>query len=361
MDYNTRREYRRYKVVTSGLRRSKYRIAVDAMGGDHAPEDIILGALEAAVAGDVDVLLVGEKDVMKYFVPTSAPKTLQLIPSEGVIAEDEHPLEALRQKPLSSIAVAAGLVKHGKADALVSMGSTGATMTAAVAAMGTLEGIDRPVLGGPFFGLAPNTIIVDLGTNIDSRPLQLLNYGVLGSVFAEVFFGISDPSVGLLSVGSEEGKGNRQVREAYKLFSKSGLNFVGNVEGVDVPLGKTNVVVCDGFVGNILMKFSEGLGMAVVEYVKAKAQGTSQKEIAGLLGALANLTNYVEHMGGGPLLGLNGVAVVGHGRSKAPSVTAAIGLARTALERGLVDMMDKELTKVRPRVKDEEERQFEHR
>lgn len=355
MDYNTGREYRRYKVVTGGLRKPKYRIAVDAMGGDHAPEEIVLGALEAAVSGDVDVSLVGEKHVMEYFLPASAPRTLRIIPSEGVITEDEHPLEALRQKPLSSIAVAAGLIKHDKADALVSMGSTGAAMTAAVAALGTLEGIDRPVLGGPFLALAPNTIIVDLGTNIDSRPLQLLNYGVLGSVFAKVFFGISDPSVGLLSVGSEEGKGNRQVREAYKLLEKSGLNFVGNVEGVDVPLGKTNVVVCDGFVGNILMKFSEGLGMAVINYVKDKAQGMPQKEAGGLVRELANLTNYVEYMGGGPLLGLNGVAVVGHGRSKAASVTAAIGLARTALERGLVDMMDEELTKVRPRVKDEEE------
>jgi len=164
---------------------------------------------------------------------------------------------------------------------------------------------------------------------------------------------IDNPRVALLSVGAEEGKGNRQVREAYQLFKQSGLNFIGNVEGVDIPLGKTDVVVCDGFVGNILMKFAEGLGMAVVEYLKARAPSGAEKMTGELLGELANLTNYVEHMGGGPLLGLNGVAIVGHGRSKAPSVTAAIGIACTSLERGLVDLMSRELAQVRLRVKNQ--------
>ena len=335
--------------------RSRYRIAVDAMGGDYAPEEIVLGAVEAAARGDVEVLLVGDTEALKALVPSPAPATLHLVPSQGVITEGEHPLEAFRQKPRASIAVAAGLVKEAKAHAFVSMGSTGAAMAAGVVALGTLEGIDRPALGGPFLGLAPRTTLLDLGTSVDNRPSQLLNYGVLGSVFAKVFLGIDNPSVALLSVGAEEGKGNRQVREAYQLFRESGLNFAGNVEGVDIPLGKVDVVVCDGFVGNILMKFAEGLGMAMVEYIKARASRGAEKITADLLGELANLTNYVEHMGGGPLLGLNGVAIVGHGRSKAPSVTAAIGMACTALERGLVELMSQERVSVRLRVKGEQE------
>jgi glycerol-3-phosphate acyltransferase PlsX len=328
----------------------RYRIAVDAMGGDYAPGEIVKGAVDAAARGNVDVLLVGDMEAIKEMLPSSTPDALQIVPSQGVIMEDEHPLEALRSKPMASIIVAAGLVKSGKADAYVTMGSTGAAMAAGVVALGNLEGVDRPVLGGPFLGLAPKTTLVDLGTSIDNRPSQFLNHGVLGAVFAKVLLGIDNPTVALLSVGTEEGKGNRQVREAYPLFRQSGLNFIGNVEGVDVPLGKADVVVCDGFVGNILMKFTEGLGMAVVGYLKARAPSGSERMVEELLGELANFTNYVEHVGGGPLLGLNGVAIVGHGRSKASSVRAAIEMACTALERGLVELMDRELAQVRSRV-----------
>jgi len=345
--------------VTTAKERPRYRIAVDAMGGDNAPEEIVRGAVDAAAQGDVEVLLVGEPEAVKDSLPSSVPATLQVVPSQGVITEDEHPLEALRSKPKASIMVAAGLVKEGKAHAYVTMGSTGAAMAAGMFALGNLEGIDRPALGGPFLGLAPKTTIVDLGTSLDNRPSQLLNYGVLGSIFAKVFLGIDNPRVALLSVGSEEGKGNRQVREAYPLFQQSGLNFIGNVEGVDVPLGKADVVVCDGFVGNILMKFAEGLGMAVVEYLKSRAPSGAEKMAGEFLGELANLTNYVEHRGGVPLLGLNGVAIVGHGRSKASSVTAAIDMACIALERGLVELMSRELAQLRlrvPNVKDNQEK-----
>ena len=328
----------------------RYRIAVDAMGGDYAPVEIVKGAVEAAAQGNVEVLLVGEPEAVQGLLPSPAPHNLQVIPAQGVITEGEHPVEALRQKPRASIIVAAGLVREGKAHAYVSMGSTGATMAAGVVALGTLEGVDRPALGGPFLGLAPRTTVVDLGTNVDCRPSQLLSYGVLGSVFAKVLLDIEDPRVGLLSVGTEEGKGNRQVREAHQLFRQSGLNFVGNVEGIDVPLGNADVVVCDGFVGNILMKFAEGLGMAVVEYVKASLPRGAEQAAGGILGELGNLTNFVEHMGGGPLLGLNGVAIVGHGRSKAPSVTAAINMAHTALELRLVEMMRRDLAQVQQRV-----------
>ena len=342
--------------MTSNGEKSRYRIAVDAMGGDFAPAEIVNGAVEAAAAGRVDVLLVGEPESLQGVLPESAPPNLRVVPSQGVISEAESPIEAIRSKPNASIVVAAGLVKESKADALVSMGSTGATMAAGAVALGTLEGIERPALGGPFLGLAPNTIMLDLGTSIDCRPSQLLNYAVLGSALAKVLQGIEQPRVALLSVGTEEGKGNRQVREAYQLFQTSGLNFIGNVEGVDVPLGKADVVVCDGFVGNVLMKFAEGLGMAVVEYFKSRIPEEARGMAGALMGELIRLTNAVEHVGGGPLLGLNGIAIVGHGRSKAPSVAAAIELARESLEQGLVDMMRRDLAQVQSRMQSSQER-----
>ena len=339
--------------MTESQNGSKYRIAVDAMGGDNAPSEIVRGAVDAAARGGVEVLLVGDTEALHSLLPLTMPEGLSIVPSEGVITEDEHPLETLRAKPRASIAVAAGLVREGIADAYVTMGSTGAAMAAGVVALGCLEGVDRPALGGPFLGLAPRTVLVDLGTSVDSRPSQLLNYGVLGSVLATVFLGIEEPRVALLSVGSEEGKGNRQVREAHRLFRESGLNFIGNVEGVDVPLGRSDVVVCDGFVGNILMKFAEGLGMAVVEYLRNAAGPGAGREEGALLEKLSHLTNYAEHVGGGPMLGLNGVAIVGHGRSKAASVTAGIEMARTSLEGDLVGTMSRELARVRSQVKDD--------
>ena len=342
--------------MTSNNQETRYCIAVDAMGGDYAPAEIVSGALEAAASGKADVLLVGEPEALQGLLPDPAPPSLRVVPSQGVVTEAEHPIEAFRSKPNASIVVAAGLVKESKAHAFVSMGSTGATMAAGAVALGMLEGVERPALGGPFLGLAPNTTVLDLGTSIDCRPSQLLNYAVLGSAVAKVLQGIEQPRVALLSVGTEEGKGNRQVREAYQLFQSSGLNFIGNVEGVDVPLGRADVVVCDGFVGNILMKFTEGLGMAVVDYLKSKIPPEAAGMAGAILGELSRLTNAVEHVGGGPLLGLNGVAIVGHGRSKAASVASAIEMARNALELGFVETMRRDLAEVQSRMQTNHER-----
>ncbi len=331
----------------------KYNIAIDAMGGDNAPEQVIIGAIQSAKQNDVNVLLVGDLDEIRNIIPDPMPDGIHLVPSHGVITENEHPLEAFRAKPKASIITATGLIKEGMADALVTMGSTGAAMAAGVMILGTMEGIERPALGGPFLGLAPKTTLVDLGTSMDNRPSQLLNYGVLGSVFAKVFHGIDNPSVALLSVGAEEGKGNRQVREAYSLFSKSNLNFVGNVEGMDIPYSKADVVVCDGFVGNILMKFTEGLGLAVVDYLRSDVDQLNVSDQT--LVDLANLTNYVEYKGGGPLLGLNGIAIVGHGRSKSDSVIAAVEMACVAIEKNFVEMIRDSLAEIRSTVPEVEE------
>ena len=327
----------------------KYIIAVDAMGGDNAPEEIIKGALLAIESNNVEIILVGDEDKMSQYLPTDPPSNLHCVYSDGVVNEDEQPLEAARSKPKASVFVCADLVKDGQADAFVTMGSTGAAMAAGVLKMGNIKGIERPSLGGPFLGLSPKTILIDLGTSIDNRPSQLLNYAVLGSTFSRVFMGIENPRVGLLSVGSEEGKGNRQVKETYPLLQRSGLNFIGNVEGFDIPLGKADVVVCDGFIGNILMKFSEGLGVSVFDYIRSSGLSADPTQ-NGIIEALYSMTNFVEHVGGGPLLGLNGVAIVGHGRSKATSVSAAVNLAKTVLTLDLVDLIEKDLTLVRSRL-----------
>mgnify|MGYP006155986515 CR=1 FL=1 len=334
------------KIDGSG---KKYKIAVDAMGGDNAPNEIVKGALDSIASSDIEVILVGDKDKLSEYIPTIVPSNLHCIYSTGVVYENEQPLEAARSKPKASVFVCAELVKNKQADAFVTMGSTGAAMAAGVLKIGNINGIERPSLGGPFLGLAPRTILIDLGSNVDNRPSQLLNYAVLGSTFSRVFMGVENPRIGLLSVGAEEGKGNRQVKETYPLLKDSGLNFIGNVEGFDIPLGKADVVVCDGFVGNILMKFSEGLGVAVLNYIKSSGL-TGDHTQNQVVEKLYSLTNFVEHLGGGPLLGLNGVCIVGHGRSMANSVSAAINMAKMVLDLDLVNLMDKELTMVKSRL-----------
>ena len=231
------------------------RIAVDAMGGDHAPGEIVKGAVEFAKSGNAHILLVGDTEQVSTELAKhdteGAP--IAVIPSDGVIKEGDAPALALRQNPRASILVSTGLVKKGQADASVTMGSTGGAMAAAAVILGLAKGIERPALGGPVIGMAPRTVIVDLGTNVDCRPQQLVSFAVIGDVFAKHFWNIKKPRVALLSVGAESGKGNRQIRETSELLGKSGLNFVGNVEAHDLLPNSVEVAVCDGFVGNIVM------------------------------------------------------------------------------------------------------------
>lgn len=322
------------------------RIAVDAMGGDYAPSELVQGALLAAQEGGVQLLLVGEPAALQKELAGQdlSRWPARVVPSEGIIREDEPPTVALRQKPRASVLVAAQLVKMGQADAFVSMGSTGAAMASAVFSLGLLEGVERPTVGGAFLGLAPTTVILDLGTNVDCRPTQLLSFGVIGTVMAQTFANIANPRVALLSVGAEESKGNRQVKETHELFRASSLNFVGNVEGHDLLENRADVVICDGFVGNVIMKLCEGLGAAISRKVAEQLSGRlPRQEVDELAGEIYQLTNLVEYNGGGPLLGVKGVAIVGHGRSRAPAVKNAITLARRAVESGFVPLLQERL------------------
>ena len=322
------------------------RIALDAMGGDNAPSEVVRGAVQFAAAGQGQVMLVGDPKAVQSELGAYDTSRLPIgvVPSEGVITEDESPALALRQKPRASILVATGMVRQGHADASVTMGSTGAAMAAGAVILGLASGVERPALGGPVVGVAPNTCILDLGTNVDCRPRQLLSFGAIGDVFARTFFGSDDPRIALLSVGAEAGKGNRQVRETTELFEKSGLNFIGNIEANDLPKGAAEVVVCDGFVGNIVMKLTEGLGQQLSEHLRSRLDGVIPSEdLASLLQEFYDMNNVVESRGGGPLFGVNGVSVVGHGSARADAVERALGMAKMAVETEFVSQMNNRL------------------
>ena len=327
------------------------------MGGDHAPAEVVAGAIEAAKQGDVQIGLVGDPQVVQAELAKHDVSRLPImpVPSEGVISEGDQPALALRQKPKASIVVTTGLVKKGMADAAVTMGSTGAAMATAAVVLGMMEGIERPALGGPIVGFAPRTAILDLGTNVDCRPSQLLSFAVIGDMWARTFWDVESPRVGLLSVGAEFGKGNRQVRETSELFARSGLNFVGNVEPNELVAGNVDVVVADGFVGNVVMKLTEGIGQAAVDVVRERMAGTlPEDQVESLIQELYEKTNVVSTHGGGPLLGVKGVSVVGHGRGKREEVKRAIEQAKSWHRLGVVDRLSEALATVRSRAGVEE-------
>ena len=332
---------------TSG-KMSRVRVVVDAMGGDFAPTETVLGSLEALKVADIEVLLVGDKkaveeELSKYDYDNSL---VTVVPSVDKIGDDEHPLHAMRSKPDASIIVATKLLKSGAADVLVSMGSTGASMASSVMILGLMDGLERPCIGGPFLGMAPKTMLVDMGSNVDCRPSLMLSFAALGTAFSRTFIGLENPRVGLLSVGAEEAKGNRQVQECYKLFEDSHMNFVGNVEGMDFFTGKADVIVCDGFVGNILMKFTEGLGAALGSYLqKGLSSQLENSQSESIISDLWRITNLPRKMGG-PLFGVNAPVVLGHGSSKADGVSGAINTAVRCFDLHLVDSMRDELAEV---------------
>ncbi len=324
------------------------RVVVDAMGGDYGPSETVKGAVQALELDKVEILLVGdqrqvEAELDQYDL---GDRSVKVVPSSDVIGDDEHPLQALRHKPEASILVATKVVKKSDADVLVSMGSTGASMASAVLVLGLMDGLDRPCLGGPFLGLAPRTVLVDMGSNVDCRPAMLLNFAALGVVFARRFLGIPDPKVGLLSVGAETAKGNRQVQDSHRLFQESHLNFVGNVEGMDFFTQRADVIVCDGFVGNILMKFTEGLGSALFPFLeKELSSRLAPEDVKAIASELWRVTNLPRTMGG-PLFGVNGAVVLGHGSCKAYGVAGAINTAAMYVRLGLLDSMRQELSRI---------------
>jgi len=335
--------------------KSRIRIAIDAMGGDYAPGEIVKGAVAAVEKDDdIEVILVGptntvEAELAKYDI-SGLP--IRYVNSDDFIQEGEHPALAVRRKPNSSIAVAIKMVKAREADALVAATATGAIVTSAIQFLGMINGIDRPVLGGPLTSLAPNTVILDLGVNVDCKPEHLLNFAIIGSVYARLFLNIANPTVALLNIGKEEGKGNKLTRETYPLLQKSGLNFIGNVEGNGIFTGQANVVVCDAFVGNTLFKFMEGGAEMIGNYFKDKANSYPMLShlLKGKVKELMASLALPDSAGGGLIWGVDGIVMKMHGHSRAPDVTIKIAQAKMVVERDVVSCLKSELAKIRKHI-----------
>ena len=305
-------------------------IAVDAMGGDDAPRHVIEGAVAASRDADLGVVLVGSSaridDELRRH-PGADRSRIRLLDAPEAVTMAESPTSALRRKPGASIRVAAGTVASGEAAGLFSAGHTGATVMAAHGAFGMLTGVDRPALAATIPTPHRPAVLLDVGANVECRPQHLLQFAVMGSVYARVALGIDAPRIGLLSIGEEATKGNELTREAHRLLKASLPAFIGNVEARDVYRGQADVIVCDGFTGNVALKISEGL----VDLIE------------GLLHTeLSAITAYTEH-GGAPLLGVNDVAIVGHGRSSATAVRNGVILAHRFASDRVIQRIEGEI------------------
>jgi glycerol-3-phosphate acyltransferase PlsX len=319
-------------------------VALDGMGGDHAPDVVVEGAAAAARELGVRVALVGRRDRLDPLLRRHGrPPAIELVGAEDVIGMDEHPANAVRQKPGSSIVVGVGLVRDGRAGAFVSAGNTGAVMAAALFGLKRTAGVERPALAAVFPTPGGKTLLLDAGANADSRPEHLAQFGVMGSLYMERVLGVPSPSVGLLSIGEEEGKGNILVQQASPRLRAMPIRFVGNVEGKDVPAGQVDVVVCDGFVGNVVLKFAEGMAGAITGLIREEISASPLSKLLALglrpaFGRVRRRMDYAEY-GGAPLLGLNGVCVVAHGRSNALAIKSAVRVAAQAVRQDLVDQI----------------------
>jgi glycerol-3-phosphate acyltransferase PlsX len=309
-------------------------IAVDAMGGDDAPGPIIDGALAAARHFDLGVVLVGPAARLEAEVAArdgTEPARLRIIDADGAIEMGESPTVALRRKRNASIRVAADAVARGDAAALFSAGHTGATVLAAHAAFGMVDGVERPALAATVPTKQHPAILLDVGASVECRPRHLLQFAVMGSAYARLAFGIEQPRVGLLSIGEEATKGNELTREAHQLLKRSPVRFIGNIEARDAYSGAADVVVCDGFTGNIALKISEGLVEVLEELLERELSATVTTRVGSLLTrrALRRFGRRVDYseVGGAPLLGLSRAVVVGHGRSSAKAVRNAVAMA----------------------------------
>ncbi len=319
--------------MAEGARSGSCRIALDAMGGDHAPDEIVKGAILAAAEYSTHILLVGKQEILTEKVKEfgGASPRIEIVDAREVVEMEDGALTPIRKKRNSSIRVCANLVKEGRADAMVSAGHTGAAMTSAYMVLGMIEGVDRPALAAIMPNVDGHTVLLDVGANVDSKPAYLREFAVMGHFYAQMVFGISEPRVGLLSIGEEEGKGNELTKETFRVLKETGLNFIGNAEGRDVFNGNCDVVVCDGFIGNVVLKASESLGEMVKkglrrELTKNPLRIAGAFLIKGALNSLMQRMDYSEY-GGAPLLGVNGLCIVCHGRSNAKAIKNAIGVA----------------------------------
>jgi glycerol-3-phosphate acyltransferase PlsX len=326
-------------------------IAVDAMGGDHAPRPEVEGAVVAAREFGVRTLLVGHAPELKRELAKHSHRGLpiEIVPASEVITMNDSPSQAFRKKKDSSAHVATKLVRGGLADGLISAGNTGAVMAVARFGLGTLSSVDRPALAAPFPTARGGTsVLLDVGANVDSKPAHLVQFAVMGEIYYRAIFGTRRPKVALLSIGEEEMKGNELTREAHSRLKQSTLNFVGNVEGREIFGGDVDVIVCDGFIGNIALKISEGVAQHIVALLKDALQSTLSSQVGYVLSrkAYKNFRKKIDYSeyGGAPLLGVRGVTVIGHGSSNAHAIKNAIRVATELVRGGVNERIEQELT-----------------
>ncbi|MCU0533784.1 MAG: phosphate acyltransferase PlsX [Hydrococcus sp. Prado102] len=326
---------------------TRARIAVDAMGGDFAPQEIVAGAIRAAAELDVEILLVGDPDKIESSLKqhtTANSSNIEIVAADGVVEMHEEPIIGIRRKPNSSINVAMNLVKQKRADAVVSAGHSGAAMAAASLRLGRLKGIDRPAIGAVFPTMlaGKSVIVLDVGANVDSRPKYLEQFALMGTVYSKYVLGVEEPKVGLLNIGEESTKGNDLALRTHQLLATNPqIPFIGNAEGRDVLSGQFDIIVCDGFIGNILLKFAEAVGNIMLQILREELPQGLRGQIGTAilkpnLRRIKQRMDHAEH-GGALLFGVAGICVISHGSSQAPSIYNAIRLAKEAIDHQVLE------------------------
>jgi len=324
------------------------KLALDAMGGDHAPQEIVLGGLEALKQYDFleKIYLVGQREAIEAVLNKQEfdHSKVEIVEASEVIEMEDHPANAYRRKKDASITVATRLVKEKKADAVVSAGSTGGQMVAALFGLGRVKGVHRPAIGCIIPTYAGGKLLVDSGANTNVDENNLVQFAKMGSIYMHCVMGMDAPKVGLINNGAEETKGSELTQAVYQLLKEMPeLNFIGNIEGRDVPAGKADVMVCDGFTGNVVLKTMEGTAKVIMTMLQDEVMSSTKSKVGGMLlkpslRKIKNRMDYAEY-GGAPLLGVDGVSVVCHGSSKARAIFKAIGVANTCCESGFIGQL----------------------
>jgi phosphate acyltransferase len=330
----------------------KIRIAVDVMSGDNAPEILIKGAFQAvAENNNIEVVLVGKKDLLQKEIDIAKAqnskniKNIYICHSDEIVEMDESPAKACKLKPNSSVMLSAKLVADGEADAYISPGNSGATMTASLFHLKRIKGVKRPAIVATMPKLNGHTVLLDVGANVDTTPECIVQFGVMGSIYAEKILKIFSPRVGLLTIGEEEEKGNELTFKSFELLKKANINFIGNVEGKNINDGSCDVVVCDGFVGNVVLKVSEGVASVLIKFFKKSIQKNIFRKMAALLflPVFAELKRKIDakEYGGALLLGTNGITIISHGNSRDTAVKNAIKFANFCVQNNLNSEIEK--------------------
>ncbi len=333
------------------------RISIDAMGGDYAPREIVAGAIQAAeeIQGLERLFLVGDETLIRAELAKhkgAVPACIEIVHASEVVGMGESPALALRRKKDSSIMRSVELVKDGKADAVYSAGSTGAAVGASLLRLRTMDKVDRPAIATVLPSIKGPFVLLDAGATPDCTPKMLAEFAIMGSIYAEHILGIANPRVGLMSIGEEDSKGSKATKEAFQILEQTHLNFIGNVESHDMFEGSVDVVVCDGFVGNVVLKTSEGAAHAMIQWIKESFSASPIRKLgAGILkasGAFSELKKKTdpEVYGGAPLLGVRGVCIIGHGSSSSFAVYNAIRVASAAIEQKVNSLIEEKINEV---------------